>query len=50
MKTIINNYIKKYGYKPSIFELFYLYSQGNLILSNSEENSLKIEFEKNNLI
>lgn len=49
MKTIINNYVEKYGYTPTIFELFNLYSQGNLYLSNIQENELKLEFEKNNL-
>jgi len=49
MNTIIKKYVKKYGYTPTIFELFDLYSQGCLILSDAEENALKIEFENNNL-
>ena len=49
MKAIVKKYVEKYGYTPTIFELFNLYSQGCLILSNSEENALKIEFQNNNL-
>jgi hypothetical protein len=49
MKTFIKNYIKKYGYKPSVFELFNLYNQGELILTDSEENNLIKEFKTNNL-
>jgi len=49
MKKFIENYIKKFGYKPTIFELFSLYTQGVLILTDKEENSLLLEFENNNL-
>ena len=49
MKTIFKKFAKKYGYNPSIFELFTLYCQGCLTLTENEENALKIEFENNNL-
>ena len=40
MKSIIKKYIKKYGYKPTVLELYYLYQQGYLILTDKEENEL----------
>jgi hypothetical protein len=49
MSAIIKRYEKKYGYKPNIFELYSLYSQGYLNLSDSEENQLLREFKKNNI-
>lgn len=40
----MNNYIKKYekkhGYKPTVQELYSLYTQGGLVLSDKEENEL----------
>jgi len=50
MKTFIKKYIKKFGYKPGIFELYSLHTQGALILTDKEENKLLIEFKNNNLI
>ncbi len=47
METIIKNYAKKFGYTPNILELYNLYTQGELILTDSEENKLIIEFENN---
>ncbi len=48
METIIKNYKEKFGYNPSIFELFNLYIQGFLKLSDNEENILIEEFNKIN--
>ena len=48
METIIKNYKEKFGYNPSIFELFNLYIQGFLKLSDNEENILIKEFNKTN--
>jgi len=45
METIIKRYEEKFGYTPSISELYNLYAQGLLRLSDNEENALKIEFE-----
>jgi hypothetical protein len=49
MSAIIKRYEKKYGYRPTIFELHNLYTQGYLNLSDIEENQLLREFEKNNI-
>ena len=40
MKTIIKRYIKKFGYSPTISELYDLYTQGMLKLSDRDENEL----------
>ena len=45
METIIKKYVAKFGYTPSVSELYNLYTQGELILSDNEENSLIIEFK-----
>jgi len=50
MKKFIKNYVEKFGYKPTIFELFNYYTKGMLVLTDSEENSLLLEFENNNLL
>jgi hypothetical protein len=50
MKKFIKNYVEKFGYKPTIFELFNVYNQGVLILTDEEENSLLLLFKNNNLI
>jgi hypothetical protein len=49
LKNLINKYQKKYGYKPSIGELYDLYNQGELILSDVEEDSLIKAFEDKGL-
>ena len=49
MKTIIKKYVEKFGYTPSISELYNLYTQGALRLSDIEENTLIREFENNKL-
>lgn len=49
MKTIIKKYIKKFGYTPTIYELYNLYIQGALKLSDNQENTLIIEFENNKI-
>lgn len=40
MKSIISKYKKVYGYEPTINELYSLYTQGSLVLSDKEENAL----------
>jgi len=40
MKSIIKKYQKKYGYKPTVLEIYNLYKQGYLILTDKEENKL----------
>jgi len=40
MKLIIKKYIKKYGYKPTVLELYNFYRQGYIILTDKEENEL----------
>lgn len=47
MKKLINDYQKKYGYTPTIWELHILYTQGELILTDKQENKL-LEYFKNN--
>jgi len=49
MKTIIKRYKEKFGYIPTIYELYNLYTQGELKLSDNEENALIIEFENNKI-
>ena len=46
MNTIQKRWIKKYGYTPSIYELYTLYTSGGLYLTDFEENALLEEFEK----
>lgn len=46
MKKLIKNYIKKWGYTPTIYELHTLYCQGALSLNAMQENELLAEFEK----
>ena len=46
MKKIIEMFEKKYGYKPTIFELYPLYTSGLIFMTNSMENELIKEFEK----
>ena len=50
MKSILKNYEKKHGYTPSIFELFKLYTNGGINLTDNQENELLTEFKKNNLL
>jgi len=49
MKTIIKTWIKKYGYSPSVHELYTLYTRGFLPLTDKQENELLQYFEQNNL-
>ena len=46
MKSIIKKFVKKFGYTPTMYELYNLYTEGSLNLSDNEENILLIEFEK----
>ena len=50
MKSFIKQYIKKYGYKPTILELFNLYANGSLNLTDKQENEFIKLFELNNLM
>lgn len=40
MKTIINNWVKQYGYEPTKQEIINAYYCGELILTDSEENAI----------
>jgi len=44
MKKFIKEYIKKFGYNPSMNELHNLYTKGILRLSDNEENTLIKEY------
>lgn len=46
METINKMFEKKYGYKPTIFELYPLYTSGLIFLTDKLENELIKEFEK----
>jgi len=46
MKAIIKKFVKKFGYTPTMYELYQLYNQGTLNLSDNEEDTLIIQFEK----
>lgn len=43
MKKLLKDYQKKYGYIPSYNELIELYRQGQLILTDKQENELLIK-------
>lgn len=49
MKDLINKWIEKYGYTPSAWELYGLYSSGGLSLTDKEENELLKYFKDNNI-
>lgn len=40
LKTLLENYQNEYGYMPTYHELFELYQQGYLLLSDEQENEL----------
>ena len=40
MKQIKKDYLKKYGYTPTDSEILNLYFQGELILTDTQENEL----------
>ncbi len=40
MNNLLARYKKYYGYNPTIQELYSLYTQGELQLSDSDENAL----------
>lgn len=46
MKKIIKMFEKNYGYKPTIFEVYQLYTSGSILMTNKIENELIKEFEK----
>lgn len=38
MKNLIRKYNLKFGYSPTLYELYSLYTSGSLILSDKEED------------
>lgn len=40
MDKILNRYENEYGYVPSISELYDMYTQGELSLNDTDENTL----------
>jgi len=40
LKTLLENYQNEYGYIPTYHELFGLYQQGYLLLTDEQENEL----------
>lgn len=40
MQNLLIKYENEYGYTPSLSELYDLYTQGELSLTNDEENAL----------
>lgn len=49
MKKYIKEYQKKYGYKPSNFEIISLHRQGQILITSKEENEILKLIEKLNL-
>ena len=49
MKKLINDWLKKYGYTPTIWELHSLYTQGELILTDKQEDEILEYFESNGI-
>lgn len=47
MKTILKKWKQKYGYEPSLSELYNHYTQGCLILTDKEENEILKAIENN---
>jgi hypothetical protein len=45
MKTIIKKWKQKYGYEPSIIEIYNYYTQGYLILTDKQENEILKAYE-----
>jgi len=48
MKTIVKEWKQKYGYEPSLNEIYSHYTQGYLILTDKEENEILKEYERIN--
>lgn len=40
MQELLAKYEKEFGYKPSYHELYSLYTQGALVLTDAQENEL----------
>lgn len=49
MQTLLKEYANKYGYTPTMQELYSLYSSGSINLTGKQENELLAYFENNNL-
>jgi|LauGreDrversion2_3_1035106.scaffolds.fasta_scaffold391628_2 hypothetical protein len=47
MKTIVKKWKQKYGYKPSLNEIYTHYTQGYLILTDKEENEILKQIQNN---
>lgn len=50
MKNLIKQYQDKYGYTPSIGELYSQYTSGSLQLTDEQENELITKLEEMGLI
>jgi len=50
INKIFKSYIKKFGYTPSSYEIYTMYTNGTLILTDKQENTIKEYLELNNLI
>lgn len=50
VKKLLKTYQKKYGYTPTVFEFFNLYSSGEFSFSDENENALLRWFKENNLM
>lgn len=50
IKKLLEIYKKKYGYIPTVFEFFTLYSSGEYNFSDENENALIKWFEENKLM
>ena len=46
MKKYVKKYEEKFGYTPSVSELYNLYTKGFLSLSDNEENTLIKEYNR----
>lgn len=40
MQSLLDRYEQKHGYRPTLAELYSLYTQGQLVLSDTEEDAL----------
>lgn len=50
VKKLLKTYQKKFGYVPTVFEFFKLYSSGEYNFSDENENALIRWFRENNLM
>ena len=50
MKEVIERYEREHGYSPSIGELYGQYTDGNLVLTDEQEDELITKLEERGLI